>query len=387
MATIACAQDVVRLRTSATVPASGVVTLGDIATIEGSQADALRTIVLRERAEAGQHIGIDDVRAAMRGAKGVNSGRIALSGAAVALVAPMTAAAPVAPTPASTTEQATGARVRDALPAFLAGEFAVLPEDLQLTFSDGDADELDVPLTNRTFTLATQGSSDRVQVHVRVYEGDKLIIASTVRVGVMVRRDVLVATRELSRGTPLDEQTTTRESRWLPVTTRVGKPEEIMGRVAKAVIREGSVIEQRQAEEALVIRKGDLVAVDCISGGVVLRSQMRARQAGKNGDIIELGSLTPARRERSRKGRDAQERSQPVVVRARVAGPGRAVVVTEAPEAAAGGTAADLQDETASTGTRSAPDDTGKDAATTTQPATPTQERTIVLPLRTAPAQ
>ena len=68
MATIACAQDVVRLRTSATVPASGVVTLGDIATIEGSQADALRTIVLRERAEAGQHIGIDDVRAAMRGA-------------------------------------------------------------------------------------------------------------------------------------------------------------------------------------------------------------------------------------------------------------------------------------------------------------------------------
>jgi flagella basal body P-ring formation protein FlgA len=189
----------------------------------------------------------------------------------------------------------------------------------------------------------------------------------------------------LSRGTPLDEQTTTREQRWLPVTARVGSATELQGRVAKSAIREGSVIELRQAEEALVIRKGELVAVDCISGGVVLRSQMRARQAGKAGDVIELTSLTPPKREKSKKGRDAQERAQPVVVRARVAGPGRAVVVTQAPGTPDVASAADLQSGTSSTGTRSAPDDTGTDAAPTTQPASPTPGRTIVLPMRSAP--
>ncbi len=385
LATLAHAQDVVRLRGSAVVPASGVVTLADVATIEGTQTDALRAIILRENAAAGQTISLDDVRGAMRGAQGINSGRIALSGASVSLVAPVVAA-PAAPTSDNkTADAAPGTRVRDAMPAYFSREYAALPEDVRLTFSDGDAATLDISLTNRTFTLETQGTSERVQVHVRVYEGDKLITASTVRVGVLLRRDVLVASRDLSRGTPLDEQTTTREQRWLPVTARVGSATELQGRVAKSAIRQGSVIELRQAEEAIVIRKGELVAVDCISGGVVLRSQMRARQAGKAGDVIELTSLTPPKREKSKKGRDAQERAQPVVVRARVAGPGRAVVVTQAPGTPGEASAADLQSDTPSTGTRSAPDDTGTDAAPTTQPASPTPGRTIVLPMRSAP--
>ncbi|MFN7614516.1 MAG: flagella basal body P-ring formation protein FlgA, partial [Phycisphaerae bacterium] len=271
LATLSHAQDVVRLRGSAVVPASGVVTLADVATIEGTQTDALRAVVLRENAAAGQTISLDDVRSAMRAAKSVNSGRIALSGASVSLVAPVVAT-PTAPTSENkAADAAPGTRVRDAMPAYFAREYAALPEDVRLTFSDGDAATLDISLSNRTFTLETQGASERVQVHVRVYEGDKLITASTVRVGVLLRRDVLVASRDLNRGTPLDEQTTTREQRWLPVTTRVGSATELQGRVAKSAIRESSVIELRQAEEAIVIRKGELVAVDCISGGVVLR--------------------------------------------------------------------------------------------------------------------
>lgn len=384
---LAQAQDIVRLRTTAAVPAGGIVTLADVATIEGSQADILRAVVIRDNAAAGQTLSLDDVRSALRRTTGVNSGRVALSGASVSLVAPAAVQPAPAPAPMTQPAAAAGTRVRDAFPAFLAREFAVLPQDLQLTFSDADAATLDTPLTNRTFTLATQGSSERVQVHVRVYEADKLITAATVRVGLLIRRDVLVATRDLTRGTPLDDQTTTRESRWLPVSARAGKPAELTGHMAKSAIRAGSVIESRQVEEALVIRKGDLVVVDCISGGVVLRSQMRARQAGKVGDMIELTSLTPPRRETSRKGRNAQERPQPVVVRARIAGPGRAVLLTQEPAATLPEPAADLQSDTPSTGPRSEPDDTGTDAATTTQPASPSQGRTIVLPLRPAPPQ
>jgi flagella basal body P-ring formation protein FlgA len=382
-------QDAVRLLASTTITPNQQVTLAHIATIEGSQASLLSSIVIRESANPGDTISLADIRAAMRAQKGLNAGRIALSGSSVTLTAP----SQPAPTPAkqdttATTATANQLRIRDAIPDFLAREYNVAPTDLQLTFDDSDTKLLDTPLTNRTYTLAPQGTSDRVPIHVRIYEGDTLIAAQTTRVAIKIQREVLIAALDISRGTPLDDATTTRERRWMPFATRVGDPTAILGRMAKSTIRAGSLIETRQTEEAIVIRKGDLVAVDCLAGSVVLRSQMRAKTDGRVGEFIDLVAVTPPKTAKSgKKSRDAQSRAQPTIIRARVAGPGRAVTTTDT-------SASQLRDGSQPTDelgntsdARSAPDSSGTDAAPPS-PSSPRGKqpgkRTIVLPLRPA---
>ncbi len=382
-------QDAVRLLASTTITPNQQVTLAHIATIEGSQASLLGSIVIRESANPGDTISLADVRAAMRAKPGINAGRIALSGSSVALTAP----SQPAPTPVKQDTSATAAtanqlRIRDAIPDFLAREYNVAPTDLQLTFDDSDTKLLDTPLTNRTYTLAPQGTSDRVPIHVRIYEGDTLIAAQTTRVAIKIQREVLIAALDISRGTPLDDATTTRERRWMPFATRVGDPTAILGRMAKSTIRAGSLIETRQTEEAIVIRKGDLVAVDCLAGSVVLRSQMRAKTDGRVGEFIDLVAVTPPKTAKSgKKSRDAQSRAQPTIIRARVAGPGRAVTTTDT-------SASQLRDGSQPTDelgntsdARSAPDSSGTDAAPLS-PSSPRGKqpgkRTIVLPLRPA---
>ncbi|HLP85497.1 MAG TPA: flagellar basal body P-ring formation chaperone FlgA [Phycisphaerales bacterium] len=385
-ACVAAAQDAVRLKPAVTITSEQRITLADVAHIEGSQAAELRAIVLREQAQVGSTISLADIRAAIKSAKSVNGGRVALSGGDVSLVAPVatTPAAPRVTQPThSTTNAATVLRVRDALPEFLAHTYGVALNELQVTFTDSDAEKLATPLDNRTYTFAPQGTSDRPPVHVRVYDGDTLVAAFTTRVGVMVQREVVLAKADISRGTPLDAATTTREKRWMPLASNSARPDEVAGRIARSTIRAGSVIELRNTDDAIAVRKGDLVAVDCISGGIVLRSQMRAKANGRVGEFVEFTPTTPSRGDRAQKrAGSSTERAQIKTIRARIAGPGRAVVVTTA-----------LGDESASqlreqdqSDARSVPADAGTDAAATSTTGDRPGQRTIVLPVYPSPA-
>ena len=114
----------------------------------------------------------------------------------------------------------------------------------------------------------------------------------------------------------------------------------------------------------------------------------RAKTDGRVGEFIDLVAVTPPKTAKSgKKSRDAQSRAQPTIIRARVAGPGRAVTTTDT-------SASQLRDGSQPTDelgntsdARSAPDSSGTDAAPPS-PSSPRGKqpgkRTIVLPLRPA---
>lgn len=322
-AQIAAAQDTVTLRPSASVAPGRPVTLGDVAEVNGPQADALRSVVVvpadsfeRARLDVGQ------VRAVLGRSAGINVGRVALSGGTVDLKrgSPVETIAAQRPVPPSLP----GLTVRDQLPRAVAEALGVREADVQLRLNESDGALLQTPLSGRICTAVAAGVGDKMPIHVRVYEGDRLIVAQTTRVGVTVRRDVLVPLHPIERGTSIESSMISREERWLPVNDRTASAGQSLGAAAKVALEAGTPIASRQVERAAIVQRGDLVSVDCVSGGVVVRATMRAVEDGREGDVIRL--VPPAQSRPKRIVGQEHARRQDGV-RARIAGPGRAVAI------------------------------------------------------------
>ncbi|HYF15959.1 MAG TPA: flagellar basal body P-ring formation chaperone FlgA [Phycisphaerales bacterium] len=319
LAAAARAQDAVRLLTHARVAPGAPVTLGDIAQIDGPNAAALRAVRVDGGDQPTVRVDVARVQELLGATPGVNVGRVALSGREVRIER----AEPVKPAPgpaAAVQQPTTGPTVRASIPAVLAQELRIDPADLRLSFDESDAAVLGTALTGRTHTVSMIGTGDKPGVHIRVYEGDKLVLAKTIRVGVLVRRQVALAAKTVERGGILDESSLIGEERWLSPTTKAVDSAAAAGRTARARINAGEVIEARMVEEPIAVRKGDLVAVDCVSSAVVVRTTMRARADARAGELVELAPVAPAGSKKQR-ARDAAP-----TVTARVAGPGRAVV-------------------------------------------------------------
>ena len=85
--------------------------------------------------------------------------------------------------------------------------------------------------------------------------------------------------------------------------------------VVKNRVESGAVFLQDDVEPAVLVRRGDIVTVACLSGSIVVNIRARALGPGREGDMIDLAPTT------NPKAR----------VRAKVIGPGQAVVNAEAP--------------------------------------------------------
>lgn len=318
-AALACpgahAQDTVVLRESAEVAPSGPLTLAQIAELSGDGARALAAVEIRlEGRPAGADgwttVGAPEVIEAIRAVPGVNWGKLTVRGSACAVRragdAPARPAAPqrsasVAPgVPGPTLRAAVEQRLREA--------FGPGGEEVRLTFDEASAALLETPLAGRTADVQLVGSSSRQSVTVRVFEGLRQIAAGTVRVEVRVKRRVALAAQALRRGDPVTPESVRTEERWVEPGVRPADPARVVGRAARGRIDEGSVVEESDIEAAVVIRKGDMVDVYCLSSSINLKSVARATEPGREGETIKL--QTPGSKR---------------VFSARVDGPGRAV--------------------------------------------------------------
>ncbi len=321
--------NVVTLRTSIRVEASRPLTLADVAELSGDEAErAGATVVTREKVTEGLKIDISAIRRALEADKSVNLGRIRLTGNACVVH--------VGATPVPRSERAMAGsvlpspeipgveKIRDRVTQHLAELFGVDLADLRLTFENDDAPLLARAIGASTVGIQPLGSGDKIPISIRIYEGERLASSGSVRVGVEMRRSVLVAARTISRGEVIDLETATSDRQWLPATANPAVAEDAIGQLARGQIRAGEVINARDIEPPVVIKKGDMVAVDCICGGVIVRANARAMEPGRVGEVIQFKPL-----------------SSKSVVRARVSGPGVAVLNApaglEAPDAALGG--------------------------------------------------
>lgn len=306
-ASIACAQSVVHLRHLAVVDGDAPVTLAMVADLAGDEAAALADVVIIDRpAEElarGTRSGTVDIpriRQTLRDVKGVDFSRLLLKGSSCT-VRPISMPAPrhhdtpahaaVLPVLASSVPTTI---IKGHVALAIARSLDVDPGDVRLTFDPRDARILATTALGRTVDAAPTGRSDDMPVRVTVYERERILLSETVRVGVEVRRPVCVMTATHGRDLVIGEDDFVVETRWLKPTTEPVSPEEAVGMAPKSRIKAGDPLMRDSATMPLIVEKGELVAVHCVSGSVVMQVPARAMADGRDGEVIEFKHLRGA---------------------------------------------------------------------------------------------
>lgn len=317
-----CSSGTVTLRGSATVTGS-VVRLSDVARLEGEEAERLADVVVvddlaREGGRDGfARVEISRVRRALE-ASGAKLGRVALQGSVCEIrvggVGGGTegggelAARAQAPS-------ATGGNVRGAVESMLCRLYGVEGADLRVTFDARDWDFLGQEVWGKRVEAQPGGGATGTKMGVRVwvYEGDRVAQEGQVTASVEIRRRVAVMTRAVRRGELILEGDVRMEEMWVEgasAAVAARGPDEVVGREARTRLSVGSVVRSGDVESAQVIRRGDLVVVHCVSGGVVVKAPARALGDARDGESVELkleGADRPFVARASGKGRAVVE--------------------------------------------------------------------------------
>lgn len=318
----------VRLSGSAFVRADAPVTLADVARLDGAAAEALAGTVLVEDpdTESGARgwfeLPVERVRELLR-AESAASGRLAVSGAVCVIrlrgvgEVETVRAEPEPDEPEPETLSLEGPEtVRRAVASELARLYAAEPGDVRVLFERSDREFLDTKTWGRRVFVrpVTSGSSARAVLDVRIYSGTDVIASRRVRADVSVRRTVVVLTGERDRHERLRRNDLSLEPLWIDPS---GEPtlrslDDAAGQRARRPLAAGTVLRTGDLETPIVIRRGELVTVECVSGGVNLQAKGRALADGRPGETIECRLLIG---EESFTGR--------------VEGPGRVVVMLD----------------------------------------------------------
>jgi flagella basal body P-ring formation protein FlgA len=294
MASIARA-DTVALKSFVRVAPGAAVTLGDVADLAGAEAEAVRgVVVVQNPGEAGSSVPVDlpRVRDALKALPKLNLGRLVFSGGTCTVRVGLPEALPVASsTPSRPAAPAIPQEtVKDRVALRIASALSADPSDLNLSFEDR-FDLLATPVAGRTVAVQPTGISDKMAMSVRVYEGDTIVAQGVARVGVQVRRDVVVAKTTLARGTQARTDMLEADRQWLPATAQPATVAQAVGAVVRGRVEAGKIVMARDVEAPIIVKKGDLVSVDCVAGTVVVGTTARAKENGCDGQVIEFQAL------------------------------------------------------------------------------------------------
>jgi len=288
------------LKPSARVAPGDPTLLRDVATLGGAPAISLGGVVVRQPGAGAMSFEITaaDVRAALS-ARSVNWGRLALRGSICQVRVgersrPHTADEPRKDAQPATVELVGPPNVRKRLAEVVGRMFGVDNADLRLRF-----DERDAPLLNRTLDATTRveiqpastASSSRMAFVIWMYEGETLEpTSSTVRVEVLVRREIITATRQIRRGEAVTERDIASDTQWLAPdgSAPVAAMKNAVGMRARRTIDAGAILRAEALEPPLACQRGDLVKVHCVSGGVVVKAWARAMDKAHEGEFVEL---------------------------------------------------------------------------------------------------
>lgn len=325
--------DSVALRSVARVEAGQPILLRDVATLDGAHAVSLGDVVVAASpGGAGRllELGLDDVRSKLAEARPeARLGAIAFSGLVCSVrVTGAAAEEPVPVVPARVAPERASAREamvqrvadlpEDSLARAIGGRLASFVgasiEDVRVGFEARDETILSTPTGGRTLDLQPTGLGSSVPVLVRVLETDRVVAAGTVRVRVEVKRRVVVATRTLRRGQQVGPEAYAIEDRWVSPGETFASSDEVNGMVVRGRFEGGRPVLASDLELPLIVRRGEIVTVACVSGSVVMQMKARALAPARAGEVIELASLG------ERKAR----------VRARIVGPGQGLMTTDA---------------------------------------------------------
>jgi flagella basal body P-ring formation protein FlgA len=291
----ASGQGAIVLRGQAAVPPGEPVLLRHIALLQGADAEALGDVELSPPSPRGGELSIEDVRSRLNAAK-VNWSRLTLRGGTCR----WTPAAPPPPSPAPPASEQSGPTesnsVRAAVERRIAQILQVEPTELRLSFAGADEDILKLTVTGRTLEIKPTGASDRLPLALTLYEHDRIVASKTIRVGVLVQREVAIAAVAKRRGETINEEDVTFARQWLGPTSVSTPREQVIGAAVRNRLAPGELITESLLTPAHVVNKGDQVLVRVVSGTVVLTTRARALAAAKDGEIVELQAVDGSNR-------------------------------------------------------------------------------------------
>ncbi len=294
--------DRIVLKRTARIKPGQPVILGDVAVIEGPNADKLKRLVLIEKPEDEQAdkagwfaLPLDRVCDVLESSLGDQAASIDCSGLRCDVRILRTVKVSDRTVSSVAMEQqviqtadiyANQATVRGAIARELARILGVPTRDLRLVFEPRDASMLDISTVGRVVEVVPAGMSDRLPVSLAVYGPSGPILKETIRVQVELRRQVAMLSHDLQRGQTLDNASVSFVSRWVDPSDSLADPAVVVGSVARRGLRTGEIITRRDIEPPIVIHRGDIVMVRVSSHSVVVTREARALADGKKGQTI-----------------------------------------------------------------------------------------------------
>jgi flagella basal body P-ring formation protein FlgA len=305
----AAAQSSITLRRSAVLAPAGEgapggvpVTLGQIADLSGPDAERLAGVVVLPAAVPPGPVPIElaQVRAALAKER-VNWARVTLSGSTVSVRfaeqdRPASGAEPAAEPKRtfSPAELAPAGSVHQAIADRLAGLYDVPTADLRLRFpslADADARLLAEPAGTRRVDVhpGSSSASGRVPLRVELYRGDRLERSANLSAEVRLRRAGFAPASSVARGQSVDTGQLQPVESWLSP----GEPAplglaELADQTTRRRLEPGRPITSEDLASPVMVNRGDIVLVHCLSGGVVVKAKARALNAARDGEPVKL---------------------------------------------------------------------------------------------------
>ncbi|MFA9479000.1 flagellar basal body P-ring formation chaperone FlgA [Phycisphaerales bacterium AB-hyl4] len=295
--------DAIRLQRAATVAGSDI-RLADVAELTGDRAEALGDTVIASFGERSEiTLRLADVRLALE-EHDVHWGLVSLRGHADCLVRKSADRPSPGDREPRNDASAVASNVEDEInldtSMTLAAQIIELLEhltgasrdELRIDFRDRDADYLNRSAITYRFELESNSSTGvgRVPVAVRQYRGDTPVEEFNLSVNVERRMLALVAQYTIGRGDAfVDGSVRVRE---VYVSTDRGQPLDdrrlVEGQRAAAVLREGAVVYPEHVRSPVLVRRGELVTVRALVGGLMVRTVGRATEEGAEGEVIQI---------------------------------------------------------------------------------------------------